>query len=199
MEEGMTDKSNYADKTRGTALYGPYARLPRFLSPSKGFTIIELIVVIGIIGIITALAVPNFAGMQRRARVRAGANEIAQDFRQIRERAISCNQIYQVTSPNLRQYQIMRPSGETKLLRLGQTSGGNLQFGTTGTVIGAPPEDDDGVVGGFDFSGGVLRFEARGSATAGVAYLTDGRENYAVGVNNLGKVRVYKYDGGSWN
>jgi len=165
---------------------------------SQGFTIIELMVVIGIIGIIVAIAVPSFIQMQQRARIRAGANEIAQDFRRIRERALSMSQTFRITSPTVRQYQVQHPDGNTLLYRLGQTTGGNLQFGTT-SAVGAPPEDNDGTPDGFDFPAGTLRFESRGTATSGVAYITNGKEDYAVGVNPLGKVRVYKYDGGAWH
>ena len=194
----MRDNSNCSNEARRGAFHRPHPSSSRFFSLSKGFTMVELIVVIALIGIIATLAIPNFTATQQRARIRAGANEIAQDFRQIRERALSFSQDFQITSPTFRQYQVAHPGGGTKLYRLGQTTGGNLQFGTTGAA-GAPPEDNDGIPGGFDFPGGVLRFESRGTATPGVAYITDGRENYAVGVNNLGKVRVYKYDGGNWN
>ncbi len=164
----------------------------------QGFTIIELMVVIGILGIIVAIALPSFTQMQQRARIRAGANEIAQDFRRIRERALSTSQTFHITSPTVRQYQVQHPDGSTSLYRLGQTTGGNLRFGTTGAA-GAPPEDNDSVPGVFDFPAGTLSFESRGTATQGVAYITDGKEDYAVGVNALGKVRVYKYDGGTWH
>ncbi len=194
----MADNSDYSNEARRDAFFEPRPPSSRSFASSKGFSIVELIVVIGIIGILMTLAIPNFTATQQRARIRAGANEIAQDFRQIRERALSFSQDFQIASPNSRQYQVTRPGGETKLYRLGQTTGGNLQFGTTGAA-GAPPEDTDGIPGGFDFPLGVLRFESRGTATPGVAYITDGKENYAVGVNSLGKIRVYKYDGGSWN
>lgn len=165
---------------------------------SQGFTIIELMVVIGIIGIIVAIALPSFTQMQQRARIRAGANEIAQDFRRLRERALSTSQTFRITSPTVRQYQVQHPDGTTSLYRLGQTTGGNLRFGIT-SAAGAPPEDNDGAPDGFDFPAGTLSFESRGTATQGVAYITDGKEDYAVGVNALGKVRVYKYDGGKWH
>lgn len=194
----MRDNSNYSNKARRGCFWVPHPPSSRFFAASKGFTLVELIVVIAIIGIIATIAIPNFTATQQRARIRAGANEIAQDFRQIRERALSFSQEFQITSPNVRQYQVAHPGGGTKLYRLGQATGGNLQFGTTGAT-GAPPEDNDSIAGGFDFPAGVLRFEARGTATPGVAYITDGKENYAVGVNSLGKIRVYKYDGGSWN
>ena len=37
----------------------------------KGFTLIELIIVIAIIAILAAIAIPNFLAIQRKARVKA--------------------------------------------------------------------------------------------------------------------------------
>ena len=167
-------------------------------SPSKGFTIIELMVAIAIIGIMMSVAIPNFVALQQRQRIRAAAVEIAQDFRQIRERALAMSQEFQVTSPNPHEYQIAHPSGRVSVYKLGHTSGGNLAFGTT-NAAGAPPEDPDGVVGAFDFPLGILFFESRGGATRGVAYITDGHQDYAIGINSIGKIHVYKYDNGVWN
>jgi prepilin-type N-terminal cleavage/methylation domain-containing protein len=170
----------------------------KFCSDPRGFTMVELVVVITIIGIVLVMILPGFGARQQQARVRAGANEIAQDFRQIRERALSLGRGYQVTSPNPRQYLVTDPDGNVKLYNLGQATGGNLQFGTSGAV-GAPPEDNDGAPDGFDFPMGALNFLSRGGASRGVAYITDGVQDYAVGVNSLGKVRVYHYDAGAWN
>jgi prepilin-type N-terminal cleavage/methylation domain-containing protein len=167
---------------------------------SPGFTLVELMVVIAILGIMVLMVVPNFAGMQQRARMRAGAQEIAQDFRQIRERALATSQQYVVVrAVTGRAYEVTDPTGHVTEYRLGH-SGGNLYFGTSGLPAAGPPEA--GVnpipVDGWGFANGVLYFQARGAATQGVAYLTNGKDDYAVGVNRLGKVRVYQYSGGQW-
>jgi prepilin-type N-terminal cleavage/methylation domain-containing protein len=169
---------------------------------SKGFSLIELMVVIGIIGIVMLIAIPNFVKSQQAARIRAGAQEVAQDFRQIRERAISQNRRYTVkpVPAQSRQYQVTDPLGTTTVYRLGSTTGGNLRFGCSAVPGSLPPEANGAVpASGFDFDGDSLLFEPRGSASQGVAYITDGKRDYAIGVTPLGKVRVYYYAGGSWS
>jgi len=168
------------------------------MSTSKGFTAVELLVVITIIGVIIALAVPNFAEMHRLARIRAGAEEVAQDFRQIRERALSTGTAFQVSFPDNRTFMVTDLSLRTTTYKLGGTTGGRLYFGAV-DVSGCPPEGSgDPPCDGIDFPNKVVYFNARGGVDQkGVVYITDGRKNYAVGVNSLGKMKIYKY-GNKW-
>jgi Tfp pilus assembly protein FimT len=162
-------------------------------------------VVIAIIGIILVLAIPNFAGMQQQARIRSAAQQIAQDFRQIRERSLSRGTVHRVTFDIVgkREYTVtytdINDSVRTVTNKLGGAVGGNFTFGTTGSIStfppegsGAPPSD------GVDFVNDILEFDNRGGADRGVVYVTDNKESYAVGVNRFGKIKVYRYKNGQW-
>ncbi|HEX7318774.1 MAG TPA: prepilin-type N-terminal cleavage/methylation domain-containing protein [bacterium] len=172
----------------------------RKLQLNKGFGLIELMVVVTIIGVLMLIAVPNFAGMQQRARIRSGSQEIAQDLRQIRERAVSLGVSFQINSPDQYHYQVINEAGNALPYKLGGTTGGALKFGVCGTYTGGfPPESSGSMPGdGFDFPGGTLTITNRGSATKGVIYINNGRDNHAVGVNSLGKIKVYRYANGNW-
>ncbi len=172
----------------------------------KGFTLIEMMVVIGIIGVIIALAVPSFGAMQRRARIRAAAQEIAQDLRQIRERALSTSIPHQIGfNPGTREYVVIYISNGVpvqKSYRVAQATGGNINFGCVAGVTGHPPEgwNDAPAGNGIDFPpNDTLTIDNRGGATRGVIYITDNVDSYAIGINTLGRVKIYRYGNNAWN
>lgn len=165
-----------------------------------GFTIIELMVVIAIIGVVLAVAIPSFAGIQQKMRLRAGAKETAQHFRHIRERALAKGRDYKITRLDAHHFQVTDPDGNVSTIKIGETTGGNLQFGTTAGVAVTPPEANMAGpdIDGFDFNNDKLIFQARGAASKGVMYINDGKENYAIGINPLGKTRIYVFASGAW-
>jgi len=172
----------------------------------NGFTLIELMVVVGIIGILSLLVIPNFIGIQRRERVRSAAMEVAQDLRQIRERALAQSGNYTMTFDNAaqpHQYILTSPGGNIRNYLLAGTTGGRIWFGVTGAQNSHPPE---GFIlppanNGIDTQAGnrTITLDSRGGVTQSVIYITDGAQNYAVGINPIGKIRIYRNaPGGGW-
>jgi len=59
---------------------------------SRGFTLIEIMIVLAIVGLMAAVAVPSFRGMTQRLRVSSAGREIAMDLALARVKAISSGQ-----------------------------------------------------------------------------------------------------------
>jgi prepilin-type N-terminal cleavage/methylation domain-containing protein len=81
----------------------PTSKLPPFgLRPrSRGFTLIELMVVISIVGIVVAAAVPSMQESRVRSQVRAASQEIVDGMRWARSEALRTNEllVFRIWSP----------------------------------------------------------------------------------------------------
>jgi prepilin-type N-terminal cleavage/methylation domain-containing protein len=86
--------------------------LPYFFS-QKGFSLIEVLIVIAIIGIVSAIAVPNMTIMMRSYRLKSAANDLASTLQLARMTAIAQNSNSVVTFNTISQsYLVFSDNGD---------------------------------------------------------------------------------------
>ena len=69
----------------------------QLVNHQKGFTLIELIIVMGIMGILATIAAPSFQNYIRNQNLKTAARGITSDFFATREKALSENVRYRIT------------------------------------------------------------------------------------------------------
>jgi len=120
----------------------------------SGFTVLELIVAIGIAMVVMGIAVPSFMTWLPTLRLSSGARQVATDLQVARMKAISQNVKFRITFGTLpsTSYQLERDTNSNGTYELpGELESGpfSLPEGITVTTVSATPE-----------------FQPRGTATA---------------------------------
>ena len=105
----------------------------------SGFTTIELVVVIGVLGIISAIAIPNFLSYLQAAQTRGAAQEVATLLNQARQLAITRNQTVCVTSGgNQIRFNFGACPGGAPWIGPGTTGVGNITLSNNAAFVVSP-------------------------------------------------------------
>lgn len=151
-----------------------YQPLTQRRSASRGFTLLELTVVLVLMGLIAALAAPNLTGRWQEMQARRCVREMAAEFRQARSHAMSA-QVETLVSIDLAQR------------RLTSSAGGRARVLPASVSIDVMAAGSETL--GERVSG--IRFYPDGSATGGRVSVSTPRTRMSVDVNWLtGKVRI---------
>jgi len=187
------------------------------LSNQKGLTLTELMVVLSIIVITAAIAIPMYVSDLPRQRTKAAAQGLLADLRNARGRAVANNAFYLIC---------FDASSESYTLR--QEPSGGVAFDCTGKVVktvdlktdyygvefnvGSSSQPCPGVadVDVINFTKDTVRFNRLGSSVDGNNAFRDGSvtvtnikdpnlQAYCAEVEgSTGRVRLYKWDDAQW-
>ena len=142
-------------------------KLKRQNKKKKGFTLIELIIVIAIIAILAAIAIPNFLSIQRKARVKA---DIA-----------SAKTIYDATSALVAEGKIIPGTVLATVTEIGTSPNSNNGVKDIQGYLQTIPKPKS-------IDGGVFAIEVSGSEQAPdiKVYIKSNSKNYLVYPNGKG-------------
>jgi len=188
---------------------------------NQGFTLVELVIVIAIIGVMLGLGAPALLGALPGMRASGAARELLADVRQARtlavEKGVDVLVKFNVDKSN-------NPAAGTYIVAVDVTDNGDFDPGTDELVAertlgdtyeGLAFSTSDPAAGaatvatGVDLGGGsIIVFEPRGSTTAsGSVYLmpaadaggrTDRNRRVTVVTTATGNARIERLEGGIW-
>ena len=181
----------------------------------RGYTLVELLIIIAIIGLVASVAIPSFMSLRRRAAVRSAAAEIRSVFHEVRSRAIArhCNAGVKFTKAGSEWQFAIYDDGDGDGVRTDdivrrvdrEVSRARFLWQQPQLVsVSLPPfpivdPDGDDIEPGavpVQFNRSTLcSFSPIGQATPGTIYLTDSAgEVYAIRVYGpTAKIRVLRY------
>ncbi|MBI5193206.1 MAG: prepilin-type N-terminal cleavage/methylation domain-containing protein [Nitrospirae bacterium] len=158
----------------------------------KGFTFLEILIVLAIIGILSALAVSDISAFTDRLYLQSFARQISTDLREMKMRSVIERQSYTVNFDSANNFYNI--TGRIINLPPG------IRFGFSAGVLGPPanpvetPEAD-----GVTFPSNKITFHPQGSNSLGTIYITNDRnETRALSLTITGRVKIWRWDGERW-
>jgi prepilin-type N-terminal cleavage/methylation domain-containing protein len=171
---------------------------------SKGFTIIELMIVIAIMGIMAAMGIPNFLGWLANYNLKAAANELYSNMQFARINAVKQNKEWAVVFDTANDiYYVCSDNGDGDWATLGNNTKEKtvtLSDHASDIVYGMGNATANVTATGGAFPGGAV-FGSRGtlSVAEGYIYLTNGQgKAYAIGSGLGGAVVFRQWLTGAW-
>lgn len=135
----------------------------RKLKDNRGVTFVELMTIVLLIGVVSAMAAPQFAKTARHLRFRTAARDVVSKMRLARSNAVANKQQYGVQ---------LNQSDKTLTMFYDKINPSSYQFESGDSVITVDTFPDDFVLVGSTFGNPSVIFRPTGSASAtGFFYL----------------------------
>ena len=147
---------------------------------SKGFSLVELLIVIALIAIIGAIAVPNFTKMRDNSNLKEAAREISGDIQLYKQQAVAENRRFRmVFDVDNNDYTVQRET----------TSGWENVIANKKVGAGY---DSIKIIGDPTFASDTITFQTRGTTNAGTLEIQHEKRlsTASIVTSLMGRVRV---------
>ncbi|HUG91493.1 MAG TPA: GspH/FimT family pseudopilin [Planctomycetaceae bacterium] len=188
-------------------------RLRHGLSRADGYSVVELVITVGCVAALMAMALPTTASVVDASRARQAAGDIAARFRLARQRAATEGRATAVVFDQAGDGWLARTctDGNGNGVRRAELGGpdacvpdqASLEDQYPGVAVAIDPlvPDPGGQVGNPDpvrfGAGDMASFSPAGTATAGTLYLRSAGTHYAVRIaGGNGRTRILRWDPG---
>lgn len=144
------------------------------IKQAKGFSLTELMIVIAIFAILTAIAVPQYAIYTRNSALQSAAMELVGDIKLVRQRAMADSANYTLQFLDTRRYTYTLPPNPAVIKNLS-----------------AEPFYSDIRFDIQSFTGSIITFQPRGTMSLGTVRLTNDRGSRVTIITNItGRINV---------
>ncbi len=131
-------------------------RMERMKGRREGFSLVEVMIVIALIGIVATIAVPNFQNYIRNRNLKTAAQEISSEFFVTRERALA----------ESRSYRIVFDIGNNRYTTEEETAPSTWTVRQTKQVAASAAADDGIVIDAANTTETTFNFQPRGTISS---------------------------------
>lgn len=180
------------------------------MKPQSGFTMLELLIAVAIVGITAGLAMPDLISFMSNYRLKSAASQLYSDMQHTKINAIKQSKDWAIVfDADTKKYYICSDKGGDDSWALNQNtiekevtlpdkSGVSFGHGSASkdaTDDGGSSFSDDDIT----FSDNYATFNHTGSGSSGYAYLENNKKTtYAVGKESTGFISIKKWNGSEW-
>ena len=180
---------------------------PAACNRESGFTAMELMVVIAIIGIMAAIAIPGFSTWLPNYRLKTAARDLYSNMQKTKVGAIKSNSDWAIVfDPANKRYRICSDDGgdsdwtnenenEESVVDLLVKYEGSADYGHGNATSPIASTFDDEITYGSN----VVVFNSRGTCNGGYVYIeNDKNTTYGIGTQTSGVILLRKWSGSDW-